>query len=243
MNVISPKAKIGKNVKIGNFVTIYDDVEVGDDSVIESYCEIGYSNGREKGPLKIGGNAHIRSHSIVYQGSVIGNGLVTGHHAIIRENMRIGDGFQLGAAAIVMGEAVIGNYVRTGSMVEIGQFSTIGDVVWIFIHSLLITDLYPPSDNIIGPHICDYAIIGANTVVYPGIKVGKNAIVAASCVLMEHLPDNKIAVGNPHRIVGSVLDIKIEDSGQPAYPWRYRFQRGYPEEIVTGWMNEVRDSE
>ena len=54
MNIISEKAKIGKNVKIGNFVTIYDDVEIGDNSIIESYCEIGYSNGRENGPLKIG---------------------------------------------------------------------------------------------------------------------------------------------------------------------------------------------
>ena len=28
MNIISKKAKIGKNVKFGNFVTVYDDVEI-----------------------------------------------------------------------------------------------------------------------------------------------------------------------------------------------------------------------
>lgn len=242
MNIISPKAKIGKSVTFGNFVTVYDDVEIGDNSAIESYCEIGYSNGREKGPLKIGENAKIRSHTILYQGSTIGKQLMTGHHAIIRENMLIGDGFQLGAAAIAMGEAVIGNYVRTGSMVEIGQYSKVGDFVWIFIHSLLITDLYPPSEKIIGPEISDYAILGANTVIFPGVKVGRNAIVAASCALRDHLPDNQIAVGNPHRIVGSVSRIKMGDTNQPAYPWRYRFHRGYPKEIVTEWMNETRES-
>jgi len=41
-NIISDKAKIGKNVKIRNFVRIYDNLEVGDNSVIESFCEIGY---------------------------------------------------------------------------------------------------------------------------------------------------------------------------------------------------------
>jgi len=96
VNIISEKAKIGKNVRIGNFVSIYDDVGIGDNSVIESYCEIGYSNGREKGPLKIGRNSKIRSHSILYAGSQIGENLVTGHHVTIRENMIIGVNFQLG---------------------------------------------------------------------------------------------------------------------------------------------------
>ena len=241
MNIISNKAKIGNNVSFGNFVTVYDDVEIGDSSVIESYCEIGYSNGREKGPLKIGENAKIRSHSIIYQGSLIGNNLVTGHHAIIRENMEIGDGFQAGAGAIIMGEAVIGNYVRTGSMVEIGQFSKIGNFVFIFINSFLINDRYPPSEKIIGPDISDYAILGAGCIIMPGIKVGRNSIVAAGCVLKDHLPDNQIAIGNPHKIIGSISKIKIPETNKDAYPWRYRFHRGYPEEVVVGWMNEERE--
>ena len=53
MNIISKKAKIRKNVTFGNFVTVYDNVEIGDNCIIESYCEIGYSNGKENG-------AHLR---------------------------------------------------------------------------------------------------------------------------------------------------------------------------------------
>lgn len=241
MNIISNKAKIGNKVSFGNFVTVYDDVEIGDNSVIESYCEIGYSNGREKRSLKIGENAKIRSHSIIYQGSVIGKNLITGHHAIIRENMQIGDDFQAGAGAVIMGEAVIGNYVKTGSMVEIGQFSKIGNFVWIFLNSLLINDLYPPSEKIIGPDISDYAILGTACIIMPGIRVGRDSIVAAGCVLKDHLPDNQIAVGNPHKIIGSISRIKIPGTNEPAYPWRYRFHRGYPEEVVSQWMNEVCD--
>ena len=33
MNIISKKAKIGNNVKFGNFVTVYDDVEIGDNCI------------------------------------------------------------------------------------------------------------------------------------------------------------------------------------------------------------------
>ncbi len=241
MNIISPSALIGKNVSFGNFVTVYDNVEIGDNSNIESYCEIGYSNGRERGPLVIGPNAKIRSHSVIYQGSHIGENLMTGHHAIIRENMQIGDGFQAGAATIIMGESVIGNYVKTGSMVEIGQSSKIGNYVWIYLNSLLINDLYPPSEKIIGPDISDYAILGTACIIMPGIRVGRNSIVAAGCVLKDHLPDNQIAVGNPHRIIGPISKIKIPGTDQNAYPWRYRFHRGYPKEIVDGWMSEERE--
>lgn len=173
MNIISSKAKIGNNVSFGNFVTVYDHVEIGDNSIIESYCEIGYSNGREKGPLKIGKNARIRSHSIIYQGSLIGDNLVTGNHAIIRENMQIGDGFQAGAAAIIMGEAVIGNHVKTGSMIEIGQFSKVGNFVRVYLGSKLINDLYPPSEKLIGPVIADYAILGVDCIIMPDIRAGQ----------------------------------------------------------------------
>jgi len=65
MNDISKKAKIGKNVKIGKFVTFYGDVDIGDNCTIESYCELGYPNGKEKRSLKIDENSYIRSHSIL----------------------------------------------------------------------------------------------------------------------------------------------------------------------------------
>ncbi len=157
MNSISSKARIGQNVSLGNYVTISDDVEIGDNSVIESYCHLGYSNGREGGELVIGENAHIRSHSVCYLGARIGADLVTGHHTIIRENCSIGDGFQLGAGSIVMGELEIGDHVKTGSRVEIGQQSTVGNCVWIFLNTTLINDKYPPSLEIDGHTIADLA--------------------------------------------------------------------------------------
>jgi len=239
MNIISKKAKIGNNVKFGNFVTVYDDVEIGDNCIIDSYCEIGCSNGREKGPLKIGANSRIRSHSLLYAGSQISKNLVTGHHVIIRENMKIGKGFQAGIFCAVEGESVIGDYVRLRSDVKVGQFSKIGNYVWIFPLTVLTTDPHPPSDgNTKGPEISDFAVIASQCTILPNIKIGKDAFVGAGCVVTKNLPDEQIMVGNPGKIIGHVSKIKIKGTNKSAYPWRYHFHRGYPKDIVDRWMKE-----
>lgn len=239
LNIISKKARIGKNVKFGNFVTVYDDVEIGDNCMIESYSELGYSNGREKGPLKIGSNSKIRSHSVLYAGSEIGENLMTGHHVTIRENMKIGRDFQIGTFSDLQGESTIGNFVKFHSSVHVGQYSTIGNYVWILPYTVLTNDPHPPSDEYIkGPEISDFAVIAVGCVVFPNVKVGKGALVGAGCVLRHDLPDNQIAVGNPSKILGSTSKIKLTSTNQPAYPWRYHFHRGYPKEIIESWMKE-----
>ncbi|MBL4680797.1 MAG: hypothetical protein JKY88_08760 [Pseudomonadales bacterium] len=241
MNVISEEAKIGKNVKFGNFVTVGAGVSIGDGSIIESYSYIGYSNGRERSELTIGKRAHVRSHTIIYQGSTIGDDLVTGHHAIIRENSQIGDAFQAGTGTVVMGELTIGSYVKTGSNVEIGQGSIVGSFVWIFLNSTLINDRRPPSSEIAGPIVEDYAVIGAHAVVYPGVRVGADSLVGSGCFLSQDLPPEQIAVGNPSKNIGPTSKIKYEEDGQKknVYPWRFRFHKGYPKELVDTWLEEA----
>lgn len=241
MNFISEKVKIGKNVKFGNFVTVYDDVEIGDNCTIEPYCELGYSNGREKGVLKIGTNSFIRSHSILYAGSTIGENLVTGHHVTIRENMKIGTDFQLGTLSDLQGESTIGNFVKFHSNVHIGQYSKIGNYVWIFPYTVLTNDPHPPSDGFTkGPEISDFAVIAVNCVIFPEVKVGKDSMVGAGCVLTKDLPDGMIALGNPSKIVGPISKIKLKGTDKSAYPWRYHFHRGYPKSIVEEWMKETK---
>ena len=39
-NIISDKAKIGKNVTMGSFCVIEDDVEIGDNTVLRNYVEL-----------------------------------------------------------------------------------------------------------------------------------------------------------------------------------------------------------
>ena len=63
--IVSASAKLGQNVSVGAFSIIYDDVQIGDDTVIESHCEIGYPTKLAKDePLILGKNSLIRSHSV-----------------------------------------------------------------------------------------------------------------------------------------------------------------------------------
>ncbi len=242
MNFISEKAEIGKNVTFGNFVTVYDDVKIGDDCVIESYCEMGYSNGKEKGPLIIGDSSHIRSHSILYAGSKIGKNLVTGHRVTVRENMKIGINFQLGTLADLQGDSIIGDYVRTHTGIHISEYTKIGNYVWILPYAVFMNDPYPPCDDFTkGAEISDYAVLCPRCIISSNVKVGEGAIVGAGCVLKDDLPAGKLAVGNPSKVICDVTKIIMKGNLKRAYPWKYRFSRGYPKEIVDKWMKESKN--
>ena len=48
----------------------------------------------------------------------------------------------------------------------------------------------------------DFAWIGANVFISPGVKIGKNAIVGANSVVTKDVPENAIVIGNPAKISG-----------------------------------------
>jgi acyl-[acyl carrier protein]--UDP-N-acetylglucosamine O-acyltransferase len=42
--IISESATIGENVKIGAFTIIHENVQLGNNSVVETFCELGITN-------------------------------------------------------------------------------------------------------------------------------------------------------------------------------------------------------
>lgn len=56
------------------------------------------------------------------------------------------------------------------------------------------------------PHICQGAKICSHSVVLGGVRVGRRAIIAPGAVVIDDVPDGKVAAGVPARIVGSVSD-------------------------------------
>ena len=67
--------------------------------------------------LTIGENAIIRSGSVLYSVSSIGDHFQTGHHATIREQSVIGSHVSVGTLSDIQGDCVLGNYVRLHSNV------------------------------------------------------------------------------------------------------------------------------
>ena len=238
--IVSSEAKLGKNVSVGPFSIIHDNCFIGDNSVIESYCEIGYPTSNNRNPLVIGTDSLVRSHSVFYQGSTFGDHLVTGHRVTVREGTAAGVNLQIGTLGDIQGNCTIGDYVRFHSNVHIGQLSKIGNFVWIFPYVVLTNDPHPPSEVLKGVIIEDYAAIATMSVLLPGVTVGMGALIGAHSLINRDVPQHVVASGSPAKIICKTDEIIMKDgSGQKAYPWIRHFHRGYPGHIIEKWLSEI----
>lgn len=239
-SIISNKAKIDKNVRIGNFCTIHENVEINENTIIEDYCTIGYPSRLSEGTkLVIGKNSLIRSYSLFYEGSNFGDNLVTGHRVTVREKTMAGENLQIGTLCDIQGYCEIGDYVRLHSNVHIGQKSKIHNFVWIFPYTVLTNDPHPPSDGYLsGVEVYDYAVICTMCCVLPGIKVGKHSLVGAHSQVTKDVDEKTVVVGVPARKKCMVYDIKFRDGSEKSvYPWPRHFHRGYPDHIIQRWKD------
>lgn len=50
-------------------------------------------------------------------------------------------------------------------------------------------------------HIGENVWVGANTVIVPGVTIGKNSVIGAGSVVTKDIPENVVAVGNPCRVL------------------------------------------
>ena len=238
--IVSDKAIVGANVKIGAYTISYDNVEIAENTVIEAFCEIGVSNHLSGGEiLYIGSNSHIRSHSIFYEGSVFLESLVTGHRVTVREKIKAGKNLQIGTLSDLQGHCEIGDYVRLHSNVHIGQKSKIGNYVWIFPYVVLTNDPHPPSDTLIGVTVKDFAVIATMSVILPGAIISRGCLVGAHSSVKGITEEDMIYAGSPAKKICSTAKIKLHDKSRSAYPWRKHFHRGYPDELVKQWMSEL----
>lgn len=249
---IADSARIGENVTIRDGVIIEDNVVIGDNCYIDyaavikenvtlgansfvgAQCILGeflydfFGDYKNKAHLLvIGEHALLRSGSILYGDSQIGDYFQTGHRVTIREKAKIGNHVNLGTLSDVQGDCVIGNYVHMHSNVHIGMKTLLKDYVWVFPYVVFTNDPTPPSEVLLGATAEEFAVICTGTVVLPGVHIGKDALIGAGTNLTKDAPDASVVVGNPGHVIGNVTKIKDKD-GHQVYPWRYSFKRGMP---------------
>lgn len=232
--VIEDNVVIGDGCYLDYGVIIRENVTLGNNSFVGAQSILGEflfdfhsENINKKHPLLIGANALIRSGSVIYGDSVIGEGFQCGHKVTIRERAKIGDHVSIGTLSDIQGNCVIGDYAHLHSNVHIGQHSKIGNYVWIFPYVVLTNDPTPPSETAKGVTIDDFACVCTQSVVLPGVHIGKDALVGAGANVTKDVEAEMVAVGNPARVVRSVRDLK-DENGNEHYPWRYHFDRGTP---------------
>jgi len=190
-----------KNTTIGD-IRFIGPVIIGKDSYIGNCCIIGYPDRTHllKGEIKvtkIGKKSVIRPFSIIYEDVTIGDQFETGSHVQIREGSRIGNQVRVGTHSILERDVKIGNRVRIHSNNFISEYTVIGDDVWISPCVSILNDKYPVTDKLIGPRIEQGAIIGANTIIFPGLLIGRNAVVAAGSLVTKDAPPESLVVGSP----------------------------------------------
>lgn len=263
-NYISSTAKIGQNVTIKENVIIGDNVVIGDNSYIDynviirdnvkigehafigARCilgefNMGFIQDREayvNPALIIGRNAVLRSETIIYAGSVIGDNLQTGHRVTVREKTQAGKNFRVGTLSDIQGDCIIGDYVNLHSNVHIGQKSEIANYVWIFPYVVLTNDPTPPSNNLLGVKVEEFAVIATMSVILPGVTIGAGALVGAGSIVGKNVTAEMVVIGNPSKEICHNSKIKNKATGEQVYPWQNNFSRGMPWENLgyNAWL-------
>lgn len=237
--IIGDHVHVGRDVTIGAYAIIHDGVRIGDGTTIGPQCILGepiagfYNDPRYANPsLSIGENSIIRSGTIVYAGTQLGTSFETGHRVTIREGARIGDHVRIGTLSDIQGHCELGNYVRLHSNVHIGQKSKIGDFVWIFPYTVLTNDPHPPSSELIGVTVADFAVIATMVVILPGVHIGQDALVGAMAMVRSDVEPGSVVVGNPAKQVTTVDQIRNRFTREQVYPWREHFEHGMPWEGI-----------
>ncbi len=217
--VVAARVRLGQGVSLGHNVVVHagtvlgDGVSVGDNSVL----------GRQPRPartstvhrpaelegLEIGPGTTVGSGAVLYAGTRIGRDVLVADQAFIREKCTVGDAVIVGRGVTVENETSIGSYTKIQSQAYITAWMTIEDHV--FVAPCVVTT----NDNFMGrteerfkyrkgPTIRRGARIGANSLLLPGVTVGREAFVAAGSIVTRDVPDATVVMGSPAKSVRAV---------------------------------------
>ena len=131
---------------------------------------------------KIGKNVRIWHFAYVGPRTVVGDNVKIGSLAHVDYNVRIGDDTKIEGSAYIPPLTVIGKSAFVGPAVTFTN------------------DPYPMSPKMIGCTVEDGAIIGARAVIKPGVRIGKNSVVAMGSVVTRDVPAETVVMGSPARI-------------------------------------------
>ena len=206
-------------------------VVLGGGCEIDEGVLVGYPTDRilQSERLIIGKNARVRSGSVIYCGSRIGDNLQTGHNVLIREENVIGDNFRIWNNSVVDYGCVIGNNVKIHCGVYVAQYTVIEDDVFMAPGVVVANDIHPgcqySSRCMKGPIIEKGAQIGVNVTLLPFITIGEGSLVGGGSVVTKDVPPQSAVYGNPARVARGVESIRCV-SGLTDKPYGNHRMRG-----------------
>lgn len=199
---------------------IYPEVYFPADARVDAFVILGEGLPEQRfgTSFRIGKNAHVRSHSVIYFGNQIGDNFQTGHGVLVREFNRIGNSVSIGSHSIVEHHVEIQDGVRIHSNAFIPEYSVLEALCWIGPCVVVTNARYPQSprakENLQGVHIERQARIGAGAVLLPGVRIGAGALVGAGAVVTHHIPPGAVVVGNPAQQIKTIDQIEAYNEKQ-----------------------------
>lgn len=187
-----------------------DGIFIGPNHLIEPTCLVGYRAGRPIADhtLRLGRDCHLRTGTIIYTGTTIGDHFQTGHNVIIREEVTIGDKVSVWAGTVIDYQVRIGNNVRIHCNGYVTQWTIIEDEVFIGPGLVTSNDVYPLQEDAVpymeGPTVKRGAKVGVNVTLLPRVVVGEGALIGAGCVVTKNVEPGMVVVGNPGRVINTV---------------------------------------
>lgn len=203
--ILGKNIKLGKDVALGPYVVIEDDVRVGDKTVIYSGSFVGRKSEIGQDTL-IYPNVSVRERSIIgnrviiHSGTVVGSdgfGFITvegAHHKIPQVGIvEIGDDVEIGANVTIdrarFDKTVIGSGTKIDNLVQIAHNVVIGK------NCLIVAQVGISGSTTIGNNVTLAGQVG----LVGHISVGDGAIVTAQSGVSKSVPAGMMVSGAPAR--------------------------------------------
>jgi len=222
---IDPSAEIGQDVVIGNRVTVFPEVRIGNGARILDGAIIGRLTYRTPAvsrvtpsnfqPTLIGEGSVIGCNSVIYTGVEIGAQCLLADGVSIREGSRLAAEVLLGRYVTLNYSAQIGGRPRIIDYTHITGNAVVGDDCFISIQvgTANDNDVYlnrfglgkQQADlALAGPRIGHYVVIGTGASINPGVEIGDGALVGAGALVTRHVAPWTIVMGAPARFVSTI---------------------------------------
>jgi UDP-N-acetylglucosamine acyltransferase len=195
--IVSPKARLGRDAKIGAYAVIGDDVELGEGCIVEHH-------GVVQGPARLGRDNHVYSFAIVggdpqdftYEGQR--TSLETGDANEFREFCTVNRGTVKGG-----GVTRVGSHNFIMAYTHVGHDCAIGD------HTVLINGAQ------LAGHITveDYATISACCLLHQFLRVGRYAYIGAGSIVSKDVPPYSMVAGSRNTTCFGVNTVGLERNG------------------------------